>query len=1029
MKARESILVVLGMHRSGTSFLTHCTEVLGFQLPGDRGEPAPDNPKGHFEPRAIVDVNEAALAKEGALWARIAPVRNGPAPADMAGALRLSYGDAQRIVIKDPRMSLLMHDWRPCLEDLGPTGVLIALRHPAEVAASLARRDSMLPDLAYLSWISYTLTALETTEGMLRRLVLFPDWTDNIEETLNRIASVAGVVVPDGAAAQVMARFDSNAVHGGHQITAANPDIRQLATDLFEHLRNYAHTEIVPEPHEIIPFRMRFTAVSEGARAVELNAAGEITKLNITAIQSAADNLSLQKQLTETRNEGQKLIAQRDDMIAQLGHLTQLLQRERMTILKPAYRRLHRFGGKILRAVLPEFAFDRLKRFLPYPGNIPNYLAYSPAPAPIGKPLSYIEMAPPVSQKPDIFVMSIIDWEFRTQRPQHLSREFAKAGHRVFYIEMKSDSGNGSAYEVAPNLYVIRLSSRGMRGVRPYSGTVSPNSIRSWVNQFYQLTEQISTTRHAHIVVEHPYWWNFVRHLASQFQITFDCMDEIAGFSNTEQAILDLEADMVRKADKMTVSSQYLYDKYASQRHIALIRNGTDVGHFIHDDIKDIPDFLVGKLRENTIRVGYVGAIAEWFDAGLISDIARTNPDFDIHLCGTVTAEEPAHLGNQPNITLHGEIRYADVPAFLMAMDVLIIPFRLLPIIKACDPVKFYEYSAVKKPTVSTALPELERAGGLVTIAHDAAGFAEGIRSAAALSQNPDTGEKLRTYALENAWSYRAADMLAEMEQAPLISVIILSYGPADLTLECLNSLIGSGEVYPALEILIVDNGSSPDELARLRKACSEDDRIQLIENDDNLGFAKGNNVGIEIAKGEYVLLLNNDTYVAAGAISAMVRHLERNPQIGIAGPLTNNIGNEARVDVSYHNMAEMELIARDLVTGYRGNFTRIPVCAYFCTMFRKADLNRIGHLPTVYGRGMFEDDDHCASFRSNGMITALAEDAFVHHHLSATFGQLPSEEKRALFERNKKIFESRWGTWTPHRYRDSRPSPSLPEQ
>ena len=88
--------------------------------------------------------------------------------------------------------------------------------------------------------------------------------------------------------------------------------------------------------------------------------------------------------------------------------------------------------------------------------------------------------------------------------------------------------------------------------------------------------------------------------------------------------------------------------------------------------------------------------------------------------------------------------------------------------------------------------------------------------------------------------------------------------------------------------------------------------------------------------------------------------------------------------------------------------------------------MDRIGHLPTVYGRGMFEDDDHCAMFRKAGMEIALAEDAFVHHHLSATFNAIPSAEKAALFEKNKATYEDRWGTWVPHRYRESRPEATL---
>jgi len=117
---------------------------------------------------------------------------------------------------------------------------------------------------------------------------------------------------------------------------------------------------------------------------------------------------------------------------------------------------------------------------------------------------------------------------------------------------------------------------------------------------------------------------------------------------------------------------------------------------------------------------------------------------------------------------------------------------------------------------------------------------------------------------------------------------------------------------------------------------------------------------------------------------------------------------------------------ARALTAGYRGRWTPIPVCAYFCAMFRKKDLLRFGKLNEVYGRGMFEDDDHCATIRAAGYECALAEDAFVHHHLSATFDTIGAEAKRALFEANKSVYEERWGAWVPHRYRNARPAATL---
>ncbi|MFV0293763.1 MAG: glycosyltransferase [Paracoccus sp. (in: a-proteobacteria)] len=1105
MIKRNNILVILGMHRSGTSFLTHCMEVLGFELPYDRNGPAPDNLKGHFEPLSLVSLNNATLARHGGFWARVTPTHPHLSVTEMESAIEDSFDDAESIVIKDPRMSLLMQGWRPYLESLGSCSALIALRHPGEVASSLAIRDNMGSDLAYLSWITHTLSALDTTQGMSRGLILFPDWTRDISNTLHHMATITDTDIPADAAIEIEARFESCAVHGDQRLPPSDPDIGLLAHDLFEFLAVHARERTLPENTDLIPFHKRFHAVSTTARSIEAYLSDQVRALRSRIGEIIQDRISLEQQFDEIRNERNRIVSILEDRIAateqqrdiatrqlsektqrlntatqqldktkrsfhetsqrldeatqdldettqdlikvtqllgdntqrfkeitdthdqQLRHITRLLDMERITVLKPIYRRLHRTGGRLLRRVLPRPVFEKIKRIVPYPGGIPACLVYSPPQATDSEIMRSATVSTAQSDKPDIFVMSIIDWDFRIQRPQHLATELARAGHRVFYMEMTTGGRTGSIRQVLPNAYVIRLPAQGMRDIVPYSGTVSTSGIHAWINHFYRFTDQVQTTSRAHVLIEHPYWWNFVRHLSSQFQLTFDCMDEISGFANAEQAILDLEKDMVEKADRVIVSSQYLHDKYAPKRVVTLVRNGTATSHFTSGGIPDhLPDFLDGRLRDGAIRVGYIGAIAEWFDTDLVEQIARQNPDFDIHLCGSVTAEAPVRLNNLPNVTMHGEIPYADVPAFLKAMDVMIIPFQLLPIINACDPVKFYEYSAAGKPTVATCLPELKRAGDLVITANEATGFAAGIRRSVVRSADPTHAGKLRRYATENDWSYRATDMLAEMERAPRLSVIILTHGPAELSLACLHSLYMHGGTYPNMEILLVDNGSEPAELDRLREAALAHPDVRLIENGKNLGFAQGNNVGIKAAQGEYILLLNNDTYVAPGALSAMLHHLETNPRIGIIGPLTNNTGNEARVEIAYADMKEMELAARTLITGYRGISTAIPVCAYFCAMFRKADLNRIGQLPTIYGRGMFEDDDHCASFRRAGLMTALAEDAFVHHHLSATFNQMPPAEKSALFEANKAIFKARWGEWTPHRHRTARPVPNL---
>jgi len=88
--------------------------------------------------------------------------------------------------------------------------------------------------------------------------------------------------------------------------------------------------------------------------------------------------------------------------------------------------------------------------------------------------------------------------------------------------------------------------------------------------------------------------------------------------------------------------------------------------------------------------------------------------------------------------------------------------------------------------------------------------------------------------------------------------------------------------------------------------------------------------------------------------------------------------------------------------------------------------LDKFGLLSEDYGRGMFEDDDHCQVIKSHGYICALAEDAFVHHHLSASFSKMNDHERNELFNKNKETFEKKWGKWKSHEYRKNRPATSF---
>ncbi len=126
------------------------------------------------------------------------------------------------------------------------------------------------------------------------------------------------------------------------------------------------------------------------------------------------------------------------------------------------------------------------------------------------------------------------------------------------------------------------------------------------------------------------------------------------------------------------------------------------------------------------------------------------------------------------------------------------------------------------------------------------------------------------------------------MSDAPLLSIVIVSWNVREDLKECLKSLfevgdwgLGIGEKTPAIEVIVVDNGSTDGTVEMVRR---EFPQVKLIAKGENLGYTRANNIGIKQSSGKYILLLNPDTIVKPNALQALVDCAEAHPDAGIIG-------------------------------------------------------------------------------------------------------------------------------------------------
>ena len=202
-------LLVLGMHRSGTSAVAGALRLRGFELGSDLMEAGPDNPRGFWEHAGVVALHERLLAALGSAWNDPRPLpddwQHGPAAAAAAAELetllRAEFGASQWWAVKDPRLCRLLPLWLPVLErlDVVPAAVFVG-RDPREVAQSLWARNRWPEGLSRLLWVEHLLEAEAASAGMARAILSYDAMLAAPGQALEAALVELGLAVPPAGA-------------------------------------------------------------------------------------------------------------------------------------------------------------------------------------------------------------------------------------------------------------------------------------------------------------------------------------------------------------------------------------------------------------------------------------------------------------------------------------------------------------------------------------------------------------------------------------------------------------------------------------------------------------------------------------------------------------------------------------------------------------------------------------------------------------------------------------------------------------
>lgn len=280
-----------------------------------------------------------------------------------------------------------------------------------------------------------------------------------------------------------------------------------------------------------------------------------------------------------------------------------------------------------------------------------------------------------------------------------------------------------------------------------------------------------------------------------------------------------------------------------------------------------------------------------------------------------------------------------------------------------------------------------------------------------ALRRRLGAGVNPLAHFLGRLYSVRAREL--RLWERPDVSVIILNYNKSRLTLQCVVELLDAGGT-PAMEVVVVDNGSRADDFAHLSNYLPRG--VKLIRLSTNRYFGEGNNIGVEASSGRYVLFLNNDTFVSEGAVEALLAVLESHPDAGAVGPKFLYPDGRLQECGAYMGSCGAATQRGKYLDNQPGRFVTTEPVGYVsaaCLLLARELFDRVGGFDHMWDPAYYEDVDLCLKLSLLGRRTYYCADAVVTHVEKATSSDVTHGlSLTAVVPINREKFITRWGDY-----------------